>query len=461
MSRVKTKTGGPEFLIIPPRGEDASDPSFLAMVEKCVEKGYYFEFDPGHRLPDYLPGDLSGFKAVVLDPALDWVRREPASERLAAFEGRGGVVRFFNRIPDFRRDLENPIISFVDKLAASALLTPCHPAMHERLGRRDDRALLEAQVETMLDPEAYRPRMDQEMISGWNLRQLGHAAAYFESGELLRRLADWVEIDAARPRRHNPPENYLLLHRLTGEGQYLERVKSILARRLEERTTADGCLDLASCRSPVPWVSCDGCAGAAHFAALGGYVGDERYIDIATGYLRRAHALISDPEDQLWWHGIQGGRPAAAKWARGQGWALRGICETMASLPEKHPDREWISARLGDIARGLSRCQEKETGLWHNVLTVPGSGLETSSAAIVVENFSKAWKAGWCREPFLPEMIGRAWTGVKSRVFRHRLTGFVPGTEESHDLHYYVARPRLSIPGFAVSASIAYIEAFG
>jgi hypothetical protein len=68
---------------------------------------------------------------------------------------------------------------------------------------------------------------------------------------------------------------------------------------------------------------------------------------------------------------------------------------------------------------------------------------------------------GWCRQDFIPEMVKRAWVGVKCRTFRNRNVGWVPGTGLSPDARYYVTRPRVSMPAFILGAATRYLEAFG
>ena len=203
---------------------------------------------------------------------------------------------------------------------------------------------------------------------------------------------------------------------------------------------------------------------APGLTALGVALDREEYVEEALRLLHMSHSRLFDPADGLWFHGAAsgaGGQKAAAKWGRGQGWALYGVAHTLDALPEGHQERAWLCARLAEAAEALRLLQDERTGCWSNMLTTPVSGLESSATAMFVKVFSLAWARGWCRQDFVPDMVKRAWFGVKCRTFRNRTVGWVPGTGLSPDPHYYVSRPRVSQPAFIIASTVRYLEAYG
>lgn len=469
-----TRPEQPELLILTPL--DPEEPSFLSFVERCIERGYFVEFDSKHRLPASLPEHLDGYKAIILDPRLGWTRVEPFRSRLDAFVARGGIVETFERIEPFSRELDNPMRSLLDCRLRFAGVTPHHTGLRARLGSQPDRALLRGLVDTIFDPRAHQPVLEKgkgvperftsvgDVGSYWSRRPTLLAGVYLGDDEVIERLRHWV--DRLMAFKDNPPVHFdgisdaatfLYFHRRTGDDRYLRYVRERVDRVLATSPRLHGVL------ARPPLLTCEAAAMLApSLTALGAYVGEDRYTAEALRLLRVTHEHLFDPEVGLWFHGASAaGEKAAAKWGRGQGWALYGVAHTLEVLPASHPERAWLCERLDEAARALHPLQDQRTGCWRNVLTDPASGLESSATSIYVEVFAQAWKEGWCRLDFVPQMVQAAWFGLKCRTFRHRTVGWVPGTSISPDRHYYVSRPRVSQPAFILAAAGRYLEAFG
>lgn len=68
-------------------------------------------------------------------------------------------------------------------------------------------------------------------------------------------------------------------------------------------------------------------------------------------------------------------------WARGNGWALLGLVETLRYLPENHSARRELIERLTLLSQGLRKTQAF-SGLWHTVIPNPATYEESTLAAM-------------------------------------------------------------------------------
>lgn len=147
--------------------------------------------------------------------------------------------------------------------------------------------------------------------------------------------------------------------------------------------------------SSLIWVDCMALDGP-FLAALGGLTRSDtlqhRAVDFMLSY---ADALL-DPAAGLFRHGFDSatGRQSCCSWARGNGWALHGLIDTLAELSPGFPGRSRLLDLLQTQAAELTRLQTA-SGLWHTILDDPGSPLENSTAAFFVSGLMCARRYGY------------------------------------------------------------------
>jgi unsaturated rhamnogalacturonyl hydrolase len=155
---------------------------------------------------------------------------------------------------------------------------------------------------------------------------------------------------AKTPEDHIAPGRELLsFYALTGDARMLEGARAFAAAHAAHPVGAQG----ARChRSDTPgwrhqiWVDCMDIDGP-FLAALAVATGEQAYfaaaVDAALGYAR----TLQDAASGLLNHGHE--RDAGlngAHWARGNGWALMGMVDTLTLLPTDQPGRDELSQRL-------------------------------------------------------------------------------------------------------------------
>jgi unsaturated rhamnogalacturonyl hydrolase len=103
-------------------------------------------------------------------------------------------------------------------------------------------------------------------------------------------------------------------------------------------------------------------------------------------------------------------------WARGMGWHMMALVDTLAFYPEADAGRRQLIAQLERDAAAVSRYQDGETGLWYQVLDKPGSEgnyLEASAACMFVYALAKGVRLGYLPPSYLAN-AERGYKGVIS-----------------------------------------------
>lgn len=154
---------------------------------------------------------------------------------------------------------------------------------------------------------------------------------------------------------------------------------------------------------------------APFLAALFAITNEEIYLRAATRELLAYARLLQDETSGLMWHGYESacGRNGEL-WARGNGWAVMGMAQTLTWIPGADPARTEIIERLTLLLRGLARLQDA-SGLWHTVLDDPTTFLETSLAAMIAYAIPTAICRGLEMSEF-ESMAGAACAAVLQRI---------------------------------------------
>ncbi|SHF46647.1 unsaturated rhamnogalacturonyl hydrolase [Mariniphaga anaerophila] len=101
-------------------------------------------------------------------------------------------------------------------------------------------------------------------------------------------------------------------------------------------------------------------------------------------------------------------------WSRGTGWYMMALVDVLEYLPADHPERSALIKILNDLSEALLKVQDKEKGLWYQVLDMGGSQgnyIEASGSAMFVYAFAKGAKAGLLNKKYL-EIANRAFDNI-------------------------------------------------
>jgi unsaturated rhamnogalacturonyl hydrolase len=131
---------------------------------------------------------------------------------------------------------------------------------------------------------------------------------------------------------------------------------------------------------------------------LGRITNDESYVDQGLneilGYARALQVESNSETDGLFWHGYEEDCGTNGQlWARGNGWAVMGLVETLKLMPDSHPARQELRERLDRLIHALKRHQD-ESGLWHTVIIHPETYLESTLAVMTAFALHEAFAGG-------------------------------------------------------------------
>jgi unsaturated rhamnogalacturonyl hydrolase len=101
-------------------------------------------------------------------------------------------------------------------------------------------------------------------------------------------------------------------------------------------------------------------------------------------------------------------------WARGSGWALLGMADTLPLIPRGHPSHARAESDFRALAAAVLERQDAG-GLWRTLLHDREAYLETSAAAMFGAAFTAGVRAGILQQPYATS-AERAWEALLPRI---------------------------------------------
>ena len=118
---------------------------------------------------------------------------------------------------------------------------------------------------------------------------------------------------------------------------------------------------------------------------------------------------------------------SASLWARGMGWYLMALADTLPYVPKSDPHHAVLLAMLQQACSAVLKAQDARTGLWYQILDQPEAKenyIESSSVLMFTYAFAKSARLG-----NLPPVYGiaakRAWKAIQIRFVRASGSGQV------------------------------------
>jgi unsaturated rhamnogalacturonyl hydrolase len=158
----------------------------------------------------------------------------------------------------------------------------------------------------------------------------------------------------------------------------------------------------------------------------------EEFADITKQFvLMEEHAR--DPKTGLLYHGWDASKQerwanmdtgdSSEFWARGMGWYMMALVDTLDDYPEDNPGRATLIAILRREAAAIKRYQDQKTGLWYDVMNKPGEKgnyFEASAACMFVYALAKGVRRG-----YLPDIEPSGYLAVAERGYKGILAQFI------------------------------------
>jgi unsaturated rhamnogalacturonyl hydrolase len=223
-------------------------------------------------------------------------------------------------------------------------------------------------------------------------------------------IAGWIsKRNRLIPADHVAPGvAFMDLFKMTGREIYLERALALAALLLESPRSAQGARILRPDSSRHVYVDCL-YSDPPLFCKLAHVTGEQRWFEEAAAYALEFWRVLVDARVPLLYHGYNdvSGEHIGLLWGRGVGWALLGLVDTLADMPEGTSGRQSLLANFRSMAEAMRELQA-DNGNWHTILDHPETYLESSIACFVCAAFLKATRTGLLDSSF-EECARRSW----------------------------------------------------
>lgn len=213
--------------------------------------------------------------------------------------------------------------------------------------------------------------------------------------------------------RVRPGLNMLELYSQTGEEKYIVAAKQLVSQMETHPRTNSGGYWHKKIYPYQMWL--DGIYMASPFLAR--YAHDfnqPKWYDEVVFQITEIYKHTKDDSTGLVYHAWDESKaqrwsnPETGKskhfWSRGTGWYMMALVDVLEYLPEDHPGREKLIGILQDLSASLLKVQDKESGLWYQVMEMGGrerNYLEASGSAMFIYTFAKGANNGYLDEKYL------------------------------------------------------------
>lgn len=244
-----------------------------------------------------------------------------------------------------------------------------------------------------------------------------------------------------------PGTELLLLFEETGETDLLTAAQKLAALNASFPANKFGARmhrpDMPGWRKQL-WVDCLD-VDAPFLVRLGRLTDDAGYIEQGLGeilgYTRALQVETTDEDTGLFWHGYEMDCGNNGQlWARGNGWALMGLVETLKLLPQSSVACRELGERLWRLCHALKRHQHLD-GLWHTVITQTETYLESTLAVMAAFALREAFAAGLLSEDEFGEMEGNARAAAHRCINEEGALALVSDATPVGELKMYATRP--------------------
>jgi len=197
------------------------------------------------------------------------------------------------------------------------------------------------------------------------------------------------------------------LYEATGEPRFRMAMDTLLKQFEAHPRTTDGGFWHKKIYTHQMWL--DGLYMASPFLAqYGATFGKPEWIDEAIQQMITAakhtydektglfHHAWDESKSQRWADSLTGKSPNF--WGRSIGWYAMALVDNLDFIPSDHPRRGEVIQLVVTLAKAMARYQDKETGLWYQVVDQgnrEGNYLEASVSSMMLYFYAKAVNKGY------------------------------------------------------------------
>jgi unsaturated rhamnogalacturonyl hydrolase len=206
--------------------------------------------------------------------------------------------------------------------------------------------------------------------------------------------------------------------------RYRRALYALRAQLKAQPRTADGAFWHKQVYPHQMWA--DGVYMASPFLAkFAAAFGEPAALDDAVKQVLLAEAHLRDAKTGLLHHGWDESKterwanPATGLssqlWGRGDGWYAMAVADVLAEMPPHHPKRGAVIAVLRRLARAVGQVQDRQSGVWWQVLDAggqPRNFKEASATAMFVYALAKGTNNGWLDAKKFAPVAARGYFGM-------------------------------------------------
>ncbi len=185
----------------------------------------------------------------------------------------------------------------------------------------------------------------------------------------------------------------LELYDRTGDDRYLEAARRQYEHLRSVERSEEGAIPQQRGEITLAvdglWMFCP------FLARYGAITGDTEAVDDAVQQFEIQRKHLFDDRTGLFrhtWKESPNSFVQSTFWARGHGWALDALIDTLEYIPD-HPDRDRLEDLFVEAATALLEYQDR-TGYWHNIIDDPEEPLETTGTLMFAYAFRKGLDRG-------------------------------------------------------------------
>lgn len=228
----------------------------------------------------------------------------------------------------------------------------------------------------------------------------------------------------------------LTLYKVTGEKKYYNAVVALRNQLKEQPRTHEGGFWH---KKRYPWqMWLDGLYMGQPFYAeyAATFHEDTAFNDIANQFIwmenhsrDAASGLLyhgwDESKEQQWADKTTG--QSANFWGRAMGWYGMALVDVLEYFPKDHPKQKTLIGILNRFSEAIKNVQDKQSGLWWDVLDKPGyknNYTEASASCMLVYTLAKAVRNGWLPEAYLP-LAEKGYQGIISKFVSTEPGGYI------------------------------------
>jgi len=428
--------------------------SLQEFMGRCICYGLDFYFEDGDILPDHVPDNIRGVRAIIID-ADDYDKN---SDVLGKYENAGARVYVFQRsdkavVPATPNTWETH--ARLHALIVDANLTVDSPRIREKLCSRSDDFIFDTLAERMRHTSDLRwydaTRYNWEgLIDCYEITGQAH---YLEQvHQQIKRAMLEQDNDCLNCDRVAAFIATLRVYELTRDEEILRYAIEKYERFLELVPRYRGCFTnfttfAHTARTENIFHVCPGLLRLARIT------GNKKYADTAMEQLERHIELLLCKKTHLFHHGVGDGGPTAAFWARGVAYCFLGMLMNLEEYGIHDRRHDALQEVFENMAQAI-RAHQDSSGFWYSRIDVADSEKEASGTAWITATMERAIRLGYLDESYRA-CAEAGWQAVKSRVWRGCYPGTTMATTVSKLPSYYCKTPLNTVgwPHFAFRAA--------